>query len=265
MKLSIIGDSNSCGEWGINEEVFYSDKVVEGVLRTYETIYGIDSYLDDYGHSCFNIGISNNTNIRALIDLEYSLLLRLPRKGARFLRPDYIIWFLTEPLRELRVLNNTDCYYGDNIYVDNVKGIISSSNSLFDMNFSLLEYSFNLAENIYNKSGIPFIIVEGLGETFGLEDKYNFSKYVIKDWIGSIAGVKPPIISSYQTISDVSNFLSSNYINEVSELLNGCELWNSHMRGHKDFPDQFHPNREQHKLLSIELDNILRNVSQVIF
>ena len=261
-KVTIIGDSNGCGEWNLNWDKFiekygkYSRELFSGKDEyVIETPFGIDTYLNEIGYSCFNISFGNNTNIRSIIDLQQSLLLRLPRKNARFLNPDYIIWFLTEPLRDVRCLNYN--LYEDDNYLNKVKNLIENSRSLYELNKELLSYSFEEAEKTYQITKIPFIIVEGLTETFDLEKKYNFCSFVIKNWIGNIAGSKPPIISSNECLDNVVDKLSNIIDDDVIE---NYKKWIELMKDENDFIDYFHPKREKHKQLSSEIDYIINKL-----
>lgn len=266
-KITIIGDSNACGEW------FSESKDIDGNIIRKETfrnlIYrydstivetelGLDTYLDEMGYSCFNVALGGNSNISTLIDLEYSLLLRLPRIKPRFLYPNYIIWMITEPLREFRYLETG---YGDrdSTYHNEIVKIFKTSKSMTDLNEKWLDLSFKIAENIYQKTKIPFILVEGLSGTYDLEKKYNFSIKVFKNWLSNIAGVNAPITSTNQVFEMISTFLLKNErLNELEDIINRYDSWSSLMMHHNDFPDNCHPSHEFHKELSQKIDNFIK-------
>ncbi len=80
----IAGDSWGCGEWGHNP---------------YEVKHaGLQYFLEQAGHEVTNISEPGCSNIVSSSLLENSL-----QTGSV---PDYIIWFQTDPLRDLRPYNN---------------------------------------------------------------------------------------------------------------------------------------------------------------
>ena len=267
-KLTIIGDSNACGEWhaewcdengNIERKKTFRDLVYRYEGTIIETELGLDTYLDRLGYACFTSALGGNSNLNALIDLEYSLLLRLPRSRPRFLYPDYIIWVITEPLREFRFLSDG---YGDRdkTYDQKINEIFKSSKNLIDLNKNWLNLSFEIAENIYQKTKIPFILVEGLSETYDLEKNYNFSIKTFKNWISDISVIKPPITSTNQVFDKISSFLMcDNRLNELEDVINKYDAWSSLMMHHNDFPDNCHPRHEFHEKLAINIDEFIKN------
>jgi hypothetical protein len=287
-RLTIIGDSNACGEWAPNP--YYNPKdiigsssihnklhtVIDSTITSNDFFYriptylensplievhpGIESYLNDMGHACFNLGMGGNTNIKTLIDLENSLLLRLPRiKTGRFVSPQYIIWMITEPLRDLEIIRNE---YFKNKFPEYFKSVSSlvrqNRNNIKKLNESLMDYTFQIAENIYQHTGIPFILIEGFSITYDLEKKYNFCHSKVNNWMGDIVGMTPPILATNQVFHLSTSILEKSIsANELDELIINQNNWTSMCHNCKDLSDKVHPTREKHKELAIKINDLI--------
>lgn len=113
-KITIIGDSFGCGEWQTKDSAFldgdfYYRDPIWGFDQNYvETHPGLEHFLDKDGNACHNISSGGASNIHQLKRLASSLMIDHPRhEESRFLNPDFIIWFFTEPLRDYPQLTET--------------------------------------------------------------------------------------------------------------------------------------------------------------
>lgn len=260
-KITIIGDSNACGEWKFNvpnvKTFRETINITNGALI--ETEFGIDTYLNNIGYSCYTLAIGGNSNISTLIDLEKSLLLRIPRNIGRFLYPNYIIWIITEPLRELGYLDNGYDCNEDITYQNKIKELFKLSNNINNLNGNLLDLSFQIAQNIYEKTKIPFIIVEGLSSTFDLENKYNFSIKTFKNWINEINGIDRPIISSIHVLDMASKLLiKKTQLIELENIIERYDEWITLIKNNENYPDDFHPSYIFHEKLGKNINDFIK-------
>ena len=267
-RITILGDSNGCGEWIFNplnnkepitENTFFREPISGRKHPLIETHPGLELYLNEMGNACFNLSSGGNNNMRLLTDLEHSLLLRLPRHKPRFVSPHYIVWIITEPIRDIDMLN--DSIYKDNYpkyHEDLISIIRKNRNDINELNLALLDYSFQVAERIYEITKIPFIIVEGLSITHDLEKKYKFCHSKIENWIGNIVGLTPPVASTNQVFYLSQDFLEKNLkIEQVDYLMEKYLEWVGILKNHPDFPDNVHPSKEKHKELAIKINEII--------
>jgi hypothetical protein len=267
-RITILGDSNGCGEWIMNplnnnetltENIFFRELISGREHRIIESHPGLEFYLNEMGNACFNLSAGGNNNMKLLTDLEHSLLLRLPRHKPRFINPDYIVWILTEPLRDIVLVD--DIIYQDNYpkyYKDLISIMRKNRNDIKELNLALLDYSFQVADKIYDITKIPFIIVEGLSVTYDLEKNYKFCHSKIDNWIGNIVGLTPPITATNQVFHLSQDFLEKNLkINQIDYIMEKYSEWVGVLNEHPDFPDKIHPSREKHKELAIKINEII--------
>lgn len=266
-RITIIGDSNGSGEWMLNplnnnepqtEDFFFRNPIFGHKHRLIETHPGLEFYLTEYGHTCYNMSLGGNSNLQMLIDLQYSLSLRQPRHRARFMFPDYIIWILTEPLRDMNTVNIQEFLSNSPTYCEKVLSLMKNINDIKELNLAILDFSFEIAESIYQHTKIPWIIVEGLSLTYDLEKKYNFCQAKIENWIGNAAGIVPPITATNQVFYLSQDYLEKRFkFEQVEKLLNEYSTWVGILHNHIDFPDRIHPSREKHRELAIKINEII--------
>ena len=118
-----------------------------------------------------------------------------------------------------------------------------------------MKTEFDGAQDIYNELKIPFIIIEGWGETYGLEKDYTFIKHIHKGWLQKILGKQIPLLTSWSAINNLKQ--SRHDLAETEEFkteVNRYEDVIDYMKQSDDFPDNGHPGRELHKKLADELE-----------
>jgi hypothetical protein len=160
MKFFILGDSWGLGEWRIH------NKIMELVPDT-----GIDYYLRKLGHTVTNVSAGSASNFGQLRNAYWTL-----RKNTDY---DYIIWFHTEPIRDVLETVIDDAVVDGLIQYPEYKNITDYVEAMEYINNCNYNYAQN---NIYNEFGIPFIVIGGIGRLDESIDSYEFAKYKIYSW-----------------------------------------------------------------------------------
>ena len=239
-KLLLIGDSNIVGEWANN---------INDIAGNYGVSdFTIDHVLHNHGYAVCNAGVGGSSNINNINLLKQLLGLTETNSGVpRFLYPDYIVWMLTEPLREL---------YQDKIFKD-FKDKNNNYSTLEELNIALLEHSFFLMNEIYEQRNIPVIIIEGLTSTYDLEKKYPFKNIIIKDWFQRNFDYKIPLCCTFQ----VMEYLTTHATKDLKELnIDSKKIFDlyenhfNHMASNKEmFPDSTHYSKKYLEQLALEI------------
>lgn len=226
--ICIYGDSNGAGEWGPvdNEtniiygehpeklkEFLFSDEEIKSNHRYAVTHPGLQYYLTDTDKHCVNFshgGESNIGNINTLLEsLYYGGTGR-----ARVLNPDVIVFFITEPLRDLYNYSGSP----DQKTTRKVREIVDRPHtSIEDLNYSLLKYSLDILQEISLKTNIPVITVDGWGKLRHTNTKYSFL-YSEQNWWQSYFNFYIPMITSLRTLE------------AIDDTLKGREIWNAEVR-----------------------------------
>ena len=269
-KITIIGDSFGCGEWQTKDSTFLSDgdfyykTPIWWFSQDYvETHPGLEHFLEEDGNVCHNISSGGSSNIHQLKRLASSLMIDHPRhEESRFLNPDYIIWFFSEPLRDYPPINgNMPLHHNMGDVIDEVSARINKHNfDIYKINDELIKITMEFAQKIYDATKIPFIIVESLGTTKEMEKEFSFCKYKINNWVGNMFdGIKLPILLSTRIIKELDDKTLSNIGYEtIEKLLIGADDFYTLLKGRKDFPDGGHPNRDRHKELFNKITELIR-------
>lgn len=265
-KITIIGDSLGCGEWssklGKSLEGFYyrepTNKIETDSVSYHEVHPGVEHFLESDGHAVMNCSTGGSTNLTQLHFLEQSLMLRFPRHQFRFLNPDLIIWFYTEPMRDMVIFYGDHYFKGSNMhkdYVDQIKNRIEICGSdLKKINEEFIKISFENAERIYKSTKIPIILVEGLGMTHGIEKNYDIDLYKIENWVGRIVKSDVPMVVSSQIIEGLMEFMGQKFsTNQFEDLVSSSDKFISKFINNLDFPDAGHPSRHKHEELTKEI------------
>ena len=271
-KILIIGDSNGLGEWGQitpgpgvannNDNTIFrpynQDKYLEGDSpKPFQLVYpGFGYFLDLKGHATCNYSFGGAGNFEAIFRSEEALGLAPPFTSSTFYTPDVIIWMLTEPCRNYKedttsgeaCLWDLDKYYLKLSETNNCK-------SIAELNQVLMKIAFDGAQAIYNELKIPFILIEGWGETYGLESNYTFIKHIHKGWLQKILGKQIPLLTSWGSINAIKELRSDLAdTDEFKKEVNKYEEVINYMALSDDFPDNGHPSRILHKKLAEEIE-----------
>jgi len=271
-KILIIGDSNGLGEWGQitpgpgvannNDNTIFrpynQDKYLEGDSpKPFQLVYpGFGYFLELQGHATCNSSVGGAGNFEAIFRGEEALGLAPPFTSPTFYTPDVIIWMLTEPCRNHKQ-DTTSGAAGlwdlDKYYLKFSK--TNKCNSIAELNEVLMKVAFDGAQAIYNKLKIPFILIEGWGETYGLESNYTFIKHIHKGWLQKILGKQIPLLTSWNSINDLKQLRPDLAdTDEFKEEVNKYEEVINYMASSDDFPDNGHPGRTLHKKLAEEIE-----------
>lgn len=160
MKFFIIGDSWGKGEWGR----------VNGSELSAVPDTGLDFYLGQLGHTITNVSAGGACNFGQLRNAYWTL-----RDSRDY---DFIVWFHTEPVRDVveHVLHDT---------IDGPKQY-SEFAKIKDFNLAMQyinERNYQYAQEvIYQEFQIPFIVIGGVGRLEDSIDDYEFAKYKIHSW-----------------------------------------------------------------------------------
>lgn len=260
-RITIIGDSYSCGEWMSKTTLGYDTnslfrKEVDNYACIVETHPGIELYLNEMGHACCTLGIGGSSNLAQLNILEESLMLRMPRSFARFCSPHVIVWFITEPLRDLaNAMNNFEFIKP---HREEILREMNAATSLGELNMKILDISFRQAQSIFDRVNIPFILVQGLSGSYNLEKNYDFCIHNFDTWIDDMVGMRAPMISSTQNISVIRNKVVSLFGHtEMDSVIDEIHAWRSATEKCEYMPDGGHPDRRKHFELAVEIDKII--------
>lgn len=231
MRILMIGDS-----WGWGEFDADSQKLHFGQL-SHE---GTSQYLLDIGHVVNNLCCPGDNNLRQLRFLEYEL-------GKN--EYDIIIWFVTEPLR--------------NVYEF---GPFPSSKDIWNYDYKLhkdyetilaiwFKLTFNNAQRIYDKFKIPFYLVGGICPIHPCIENYNFwiDHY---NWGQDIINLDQPYNSAYHSRKFFEEYGQHLDAEKTVKELKLCIQFENTMKNSTRM-QSMHPNRFEHKLLTDKIINTL--------
>jgi hypothetical protein len=159
MKFLIIGDS-----WGIGEYLRIDGKS-EPIPNT-----GLEFYLIQLGHIVTNISSGSASNFGQLRHAYWHL-----REQSDY---NYIIWFHTEPIRDIVETVIDDPVDGQIQYpkFDTFKNYADALTYINESNYTYAQ------KTIYKKFQIPFIVIGGVGRLEDSIAKFSFAKYKIHSW-----------------------------------------------------------------------------------
>ena len=225
MKICIVGDSWGCGEW---------DSDPKG--NHWNSHKGLEHFLSQK-HEVTNISVGGINNDEAYRRLTIAL-------GTQSF--DYVFWFMTDPLRDLRpydwfkqknisLLNPFD-WFKQNISFDD---LLSEQNKCMKASFAK-----------FNSIGIPIQCIGGCAKLdLNLIQKYsNLTPFIPS----VIEFLLPNYTHSEVWFSDWYKFIGKQFdlesLDKLVELKNKQDLLGHE---HKDlfYPDGLHPNRYGHELL----------------
>lgn len=213
-KICIFGDSWACGEWGWDSET-----------NEYKVLHcGLQAFLSK-NHDVTNLGQGGISNAIAIEKLKDAL------QQNTF---DYIFWFKTDPLRDLRPYNR---FYQTKL-------------SFSDIEYWSTDQSLDAYRTLDNLR-IPIICIGGAGKLC-LDKMKNFSNLV--PYIPSLIEMLYPHYK-HSTIwfSDWIRYVGKQFdlesIEKFSKLKNNQD--NLQFKPYRElfYPDGKHPNRHAHEIL----------------
>jgi hypothetical protein len=200
--ILIAGDSWGCGEWS-------------GTNNPYHVTHlGLEHFLIEYGCSVINLSEAGSTNYTQAEKIKLEL---------SHTKPDVIIWFQTDPMRDLGSLDS-------NTFPKSLAEMKVVQQQRLDTVYEKLN---NLRMPIYCIGGVT-----KLDET--LLVKYNNLKPIIPSVIEMFGGTQPSCwISSWIQLDSLK--VSDNLLTELEEVAATTFLPREWF-----FPDGVHPNRKAH-------------------
>lgn len=229
-RFFILGDSWGCGEWEWDSEV------VQLVPDT-----GVEYYLTEQGHSVTNISAGSASNFGQLRHANYTLM-----EDSNY---DYILWFHTEPVRDILETIINDPQEGKIQYPD------------FDISdyFLALKYihkqNYVYAQKMYDKYKIPFVLIGCNSSVHNIIDNYTFSRYNIHSWANELLKLPEHEIPENWRLERLELVLDY-YKGQINKEQLLSEI--SKMEKLDDvmlqvFPDGMHPSRTDYKNLTMRL------------
>jgi hypothetical protein len=238
MKFFIMGDSWGVGEWE------WQDKILHSIPNT-----GLDYYLTNLGHTVKNISAGSAGNFGQLRHAYYTL-----EEHSDY---DYIIWFHTEPLRDIQQILIDDPDEGQRYFPNfNI--------NQFDWSLHyILNENYKYAQMIYNKFKIPFVIVEGQSPAASLDDSYTFMSNRI-NWLQELLELNfsPPLNSfgSWQKLEKIFEHYQMDmkqYVLTHEVELDNIKIIEDKAKLSDKFPDSGHPSRQCFEQLAHRLADML--------
>jgi hypothetical protein len=240
MNFFILGDS-----WGVGE---YENQ--QGILTPVDNT-GIDYWLTKQGHSVKNISQGSASNFGQLRAAYWDL-----KKNSDY---NYIIWFYTEPLRDIIetiMTNSVDCMtqYPDFTIEDFPK-----------CNY-ITQQNLNYANKIFDEFNIPFIIIGGQCKIPKEIDKFKSIKFKIDNWAAELLEIDR-IFPDYtwnsqhkiKSIIDYYKLDEKQFVVDEIQNLNTLEKIEKLSKLSERFPDNCHPGRNEYKLLVDKIIELVNN------
>jgi lysophospholipase L1-like esterase len=218
----IAGDSWGCGEW-VNDSTGY--RVIHN---------GLQQYLDEAGHLTKNVSKGGRSNLVSVRRLKAELFIKSDY--------DYVIWFQTDPLRDLRPYDKSKF-----ATFTNIDDMLASSSMLLNVTYKFL-----------NTIGVPIYCVGGLSK-LNIELMKDY-----KNLIPMIPSVKelcvPDHCHSNIAFSDWINYISKEF-QDFDELISIKHEFDNFFENPSNkvffWPDGVHPNRYGHKIIFDKLCDTL--------
>jgi hypothetical protein len=237
MKLIIIGDSYGVGEYQILHHK------MEPIANT-----GLDFYLKNIGHTVDNLSAGSASNFGQIRNLKT----HLTEKNSNY---DYVIWFHTEPIRDIVETIKDDPVDGPKQYPNFFD---------FDDFDQACEYvneqNYSFVQRIFDTFTIPFITIGGVGRIDACIEKFNFSKLVITSWIEDALNIKnlPRNFLGWhrwEEALNIKNFDKQTLFAHIS----ATQKYQQLLKESTLFPDDNHMVRTEYQKLSLKIDEFLQN------
>ena len=218
-RILISGDSWGCGEWGCDEYGNYR------VLHK-----GLEDYLVSDGFVVNNVSMGGINNKESARNLKKELL----QNDSDFF--DLIIWFQTDPIRDLRPYKRLS-------YTE-----ISSYEQLIEVAENLLNETYTMLNNLNKK----IVCIGGCSKLISDINNYNNLIPFIPSCIEEFTKLKAPKIWHSDWINELDNFS----IDALDKLLIDKRIQDSLYEHEMVRPDHgLHMNRIGHKLLFNKIKN----------
>jgi hypothetical protein len=233
MKFFILGDS-----WGLGEY-----QQVDGKLELVPDS-GLEFYLTQLGHSVTNISAGSASNFGQLRDAYWRL-----REHCDY---DYIIWFHTEPIRDIVETVIHDPVDGPTQY-PNFRTIKNYADALTYINESNYAYA---QDTIYNEFKIPFIVIGGVGRLEHSINDFDFAKYRIHSWMQELLNLdyqlprNQMIWNRWHEVFDTFDYSDRQHVVEELEF---AERYQDLLKQNPLFPDDMHVIGPEYQKLAIRL------------
>jgi len=239
MKFLIIGDSWGVGEWRLTNDT-------RGCVSIPNT--GLDFYLKKFGHTVNNLSYGGEGNFG---QLRYACH-KLMTENSDY---DYIIWFHTEPVRDIVqfVLNQVEA--GQQQY-PNIQGK-SFVDAMQYVNLCNYQYA---QREIFERFDIPFIVIGGVGKLDHTIDNFAFAQIKIYSWLKELLALDsvPHNFLKYDGVDAVYDYLKPNGIEQVLTEIERGEALQDLTKDHVNFPDGMHPRRTEFEKLANRILNMLK-------
>jgi len=240
MKFFIMGDS-----WGVGE-FCYNGQVLESVPNT-----GIDYHLRKLGHTVTNISAGSAGNFGQLRNAYWTL-----NENKDY---DYIIWFITESLRDIIEI----CIEDPEEQQTQFPQFEMSSNFKKVLKY-IDEQNYQYAQKLYNQYQIPFVVVEGQSPLNKDVDSLGFVKHSIP-WLQELLELDfPPPVNSFfswqklQTILKHYAITEKDFITQNLDELDRSEIIINLAKSSGCFPDNGHPSSICFKQLAYQIQELVR-------
>jgi hypothetical protein len=229
MKFFILGDSFGLGEWEVNSGI------MELVPNT-----GLDFYLKQLGHSTTNASAGSASNFGQLRNAYWRL-----KEDSDY---DYIIWFHTEPIRDVVTVVIDDPIDGVKQYPDfkNIKDYHKAMSYINNQNYIYAH------EQIYKEFKIPWIVIGGVGRLDDTIDTFDFAKYKIYSWAEELLRINYRLPSNqmhwhrWEEVFSTFKYNKHQVLEELSAVTNYQKL----TKISPLFPDHMHVIRTEYEKLA---------------
>ena len=226
MKFFILGDSWGVGEW----------KWDRGIIKPVPDT-GVDYYLTKQAHDVHNVAAGSASNFGQLRHTNSCL--------ENFSDYDYIIWFHTEPIRDI---------------IETIMGNEPDSGQQFP-NFDITNFfacmkylhyrNYQFAQQLYKTYKIPFVVVGCNGVVDDSIHDFDFARVVYKSWAAELLNYTDTIPLNWRL--ERLHLIMDHYGNKLdrTQLLSEISLMEKLDNAMKyQFPDGMHPSRQQYEKLS---------------
>jgi hypothetical protein len=237
MKFLIIGDSYGIGEWKI-----VGSKLMEIVPNT-----GLDYYLSNFGHTIDNFSAGSACNFGQIRNAYWKL-----KENNEY---DYIIWFHTEPCRDI-VEHIIDNPQEGIIQYSNFKKIKDYYDAMKYIN--VCNYKF-VQEKIYEEFKIPWIVIGGVGRLEDSIDNYTFAQYKIYSWPEELLSINYKLPRNqmlwhrWKEVFEYFKYNKQQVLDELSLVDNFQKL----LQQSRLFPDDGHVIRTEYEKLASRIIDII--------
>ena len=197
--------------WGVGADR-YIPKSIEAIPAT-----GPDFFLEQKGYTVVNraeAGASNLTQLESIESID----------------ADYVIWFHTETNRDLlsRKL---------------------AGNNFRQLTEQAAENNYKLAQALYDKFKVPFIVIGCLSPLHKSIEKYSFYKYKIDSWLQELSGFEPPLNIHSDNMDKVMTEYPPSDKTFVIDEIDGMLSVESALETHPAFSQGVHPSKDSYQQL----------------